>query len=146
MANDKKHPMSPRQKRLQLSMWASLFAGLAIGILINAFENTASTMSDADVALAQLGGPINPIAAIVLVVTMIMTLFPLAIIWHKNADEHDERAILWGSTIGVYVTLALGIAWALLFKGSLLPKPNVVGLMGILCLSSLVPYLWLKYR
>lgn len=143
--NNDKHPLSPRQKRLQLSIWAAVIGGACIGFAVGLFEgDAASGVHDAVAQFSQ--GPLDPAIALVITILSLILVCVSTYFYHKNADEHEERAILWGSTIGAYATVTLGFAWMILNKGAILPEPSVLGLLGILCLSSFGPYLWLKYR
>ena len=145
MAKDNKHPISPRQKRLQLSIWAAVLGGAVIGFSVGWFEDEAPN-ANGDVIAQFFGGPIEPTIAVAIALLSLILIGVSTYFYHKNADEHEERAILWGSTIGAYSTITLGFIWVILYKGAILPEPSVMGLLGILCLSSLAPYLWLKYR
>lgn len=145
MVNKDKHPLTPRQKRLQLSIWAAVLGGAVIGFAVGWFENIGPKDDGPSVA-SFLGNSLAPTIAVITAIVSLILIVVSTYYYHKNADEHEERAILWGSTIGAYATVTLGFIWTILYKGALLPEPSIIGIMGILCLFSLGPYLWLKYR
>ena len=145
MANKDRHPLTPRQKRLQLSIWAAVLGGAAIGFAVGWFENDGGTDKGPSIATF-FGNSLDPSFAVITAIVSLLVIGASTYFYHKNADEHEERAILWGSTIGSYATVTLGFIWVILHKGALLPEPSIMGLLGILCLFSLAPYLWLKYR
>ncbi len=139
------HPLTPRQKRLRLSIWGALLVGFIIGVATAMLE-VGSSSDGGGLVTAFFENDLDPTVAIILGLVSVLAIVPLTVMYHKNADEHEERAVLWGSTIGAYTAITLGFLWVVLHKGSILPEPSVVGLLGILCFASLVPYLWLKYR
>ena len=142
MANNDNHPLTPRAKRLRISIWGALLAGFIIGIVTSIMQSGNATAGPA----SMFGQAISPTLALIIAVTAIVAIVPLTILYHKNADEHEERAVLWGSTIGAYVALGLAFVWAILFKGGWVPQPDLLAVMAAMCLTSFAVYAWVKYR
>jgi hypothetical protein len=145
MANKDQHPLTPRQKRLRLSIWGSILIGGVIGAATSIMESGPSSGGD-NGAASYLDGKLSPTVAVILALVSILAIVPLTIWYHKNADEHEERAVLWGTTVGGYVTITAAFIWTLLYKGGLMPEPDVTGVMMIFCIGSLGCYAWMKYR
>ena len=93
--------------------------------------------------------PISPILAILLSAAMTVLLVLAALVYHRTIDDHEERAYLWGSTIGYYfLILAFPLYW-LLARGGLVPTLTIgIALLIILfsCIVQAIVWALFKFR
>ena len=119
-------------------------------------------------ALAKLGGPdepehlsldwildpsafqsLSPIVAIGATVMLLAVLGGSFTWYHRIIDDHEERGVLWGSTIGYYFMLFAVPSWLLLAAGGLLPAMTGLIALALVLFSTFVQaavWAWLKYR
>ncbi len=90
-----------------------------------------------------------PGAAIAAVVVLILVLGGAFAWYHRIIDDHEERGVLWGSTIGYYFMLFAVPCWLLLAAGGLLPTMTGAIALALVLASTVVQaavWAWLKYR
>jgi hypothetical protein len=119
-------------------------------------------------ALAKLGGPdepehlslewlldpaafqsMSPAAAIGAAVLLLVVLGVAFSWYHRIIDDHEERSVLWGSTIGYYFLLFAVPCWLLLAAGGLLPAMTGAIAFALVLASTVIQagvWAWLKYR
>ena len=136
-----------RFDRRYWKMWVviiglSAIVGMAVAVL------GVSDQSDG-LSLVISNAPISSGMAIVtsILITVLMVL--AAIYYHRTVDDHEERAYLWGSTIGYYfLVLAFPLYW-LLARGSLVPTLTIgIALLIILfsCIVQAIVWALFKFR
>lgn len=70
----------------------------------------------------------------------------LAFLYHRIIDEQEERAALWGMTIGFHFLSFGGFAWLFLVSANLVPLFSFAWLLaGSITLAGAVQF-WLQYR
>lgn len=107
---------------------------IGMGLAIFGFGNGGS----ADLSLALTNSPISPLAAILLSAGATALLVASAVIYHRTIDDHEERAYLWGSTIGYYfLVLVFPLHW-LLARGGILPALTIGFALLLVLLSCIV--------
>ncbi len=69
--------------------------------------------------------------------------------YHRIIDDHEERSVLWGSTLSYYFMLIAVPCWLLLAAGGLLPPMTGIVALCLILFGTLVQaavWAWLKYR
>ena len=136
-----------RFDRRYWKMWAviiglSAIVGMAVAIL------GVSDQSDG-LSLVISNAPISSSLAIVASILITVLLVLAAIYYHRTVDDHEERAYLWGSTIGYYfLVIAFPLYW-LLARGSLVPTLTIgIALLIVLvsCIVQVVVWALFKFR
>ena len=93
--------------------------------------------------------PIAPLTAILVAVVVIALLVTAAVYYHRAIDDHEERAYLWGSTIGYYfLVLVFPLHW-LLARGGLVPALTIgIALLLVLisCIVQAIVWALFKFR
>ena len=92
---------------------------------------------------------ISPAAAIGSTVLLLIVLGGAFTWYHRIIDDHEERGVLWGSTIGYYFMLFAVPCWLLLAAGGLLPAMTGAVALALVLASTVVQaavWVWLKYR
>ena len=93
-----------------------------------------------------LNGALNPQFAIFGAVLGLISGLIFALVYHRIVDEQEERAALWGNTIGMYLLAFGGIAWFFLHAAKLVP---LEGFLVVWLASGLVAaavQIWLQFR
>lgn len=92
---------------------------------------------------------IPPFAAVTATVLLLVVLGASFTWYHRIIDDHEERGVLWGSTIGYYFMLFAVPCWLLLAAGGLLPPMTGLVALALIIFSTFVQagvWAWLKYR
>ncbi len=128
-------------------MWAIVFGlsvplGIALAVLGFSGDPPRSPF-----ALILTNAPIAPLTAILVTVGMIGLLVAAAIIYHRTIDDHEERAYLWGSTIGYYfLILVFPLHW-LLARGGLVSQLTIGSALLLVLLSTfLQAIVWALFK
>lgn len=83
------------------------------------------------------------------VLAVVVTVIAVAVgaIWqHRVIDEQEERAILWGGTVGFYVALVSAMAADAFRMANLIPAvPHLAVLAGSL-VAAVLTYAWVRFR
>lgn len=93
--------------------------------------------------------PLSPAIAIGAVLFLVVSLSAAFAWYHRIIDDHEERGVLWGSTIGYYFMLLAVPCWLLLAAGGLLPTMTGAIALALVLASTVVQaavWAWLKYR
>lgn len=91
---------------------------------------------------------LSPAVAIFVVVLLVVALGGAFTWYHRIIDDHEERGVLWGSTIGYYFLIFAVPCWLLLAAGGLLPAMTGVTALALVLASTVVQaavWAWLKY-
>lgn len=134
-----------RFDRRYWKMWAVVIGlsfpiGIAIAIL------GIGDQSDG-LSLVVSNAPIAPGTAIFVSVLVTILVVLAAVYHHRTVDDHEERAYLWGSTIGYYfLVIAFPLHW-LLARGSLVPALTIGIALLIILISCIVQALvWALFK
>ena len=139
-------PMSPRRKRYWKSYLISVIFGIAmVGAIIMGKlpKDTIRPTIDATVGNAPVA--LDPVWSIVVVILAVIGCLITGIIYHRNVDEQEERAVLWGGLIGWYATMMFGVSWDILWAGGVMARPDAVVVVMIGTIIGLAVMLWKKF-
>lgn len=67
-------------------------------------------------------------------------------IYHRIIDEQEERAALWGMTVGFYTLMLGGFSWVLLASANLVALPSLIFVLLGSSLTAIAVQLWLQFR
>ena len=102
---------------------ASLGLGLILGIVL-----TSVSGSDVYPGIFSAGGGDDaslPIWFVVLALLVMLVLVPIiTVIYHRNADEHETRAMADGGLIAGYAYIQIAGSWWLAWRGGIAPEPD----------------------
>ena len=73
---------------------------------------------------------------------MALSLF----IYHRNVDDHEQHAYLWGGLAGFYAIVFPAPVWWLLARAQILPAVDGMILFLFAVTANAIVYMWLKYR
>lgn len=91
-------------------------------------------------------GPFNPGIAIGLAVIWVSGMALSLFLYHRNVDDHEKQAYLWGGLAGFYAIVFPAPVWWLLARAQLLPPVDGMILFLLSVAANAIVYLWLKYR
>lgn len=126
-----------RRRRIWLAMLLPALIALAVLMAVKLGMGEA---------LRPVDGRLHPAFAVLFCV--VIGLFTLiGSVWHHRLiDEQEERAILWGNTVGFYAAVAsMMMADALTMAGLIQPVSHVAAIIGAAALSVLT-YCWHRFR
>lgn len=136
-----KPPLTPRQKRYVTWGWiVPVILGLALGIA-SAWGSGGSSIED----IVKGTGHVDPMMGLMAAVLTGPSFLLIMYRWHKSLDEQEERAILWGNTLGLYFGLALWAAWTLLAAAALVSPVDVTIVLALSAGLSLAYWVWKKF-
>ena len=93
-------------------------------------------------------GPAQLDPAFAIAFGVVIALFTLiGAMWHhRSIDELEERAILWGNTVGFYTVVASALIVEVLTMARLIsPISHVMLMLGSLA-AAVGTYLWVRFR
>ena len=93
-------------------------------------------------------GPAQLDPAFAIAFGVVIALFTLiGALWHhRSIDELEERAILWGNTVGFYTVVASALIVEVLTMARLIsPISHVMLMLGSLA-AAVGTYLWVRFR
>ena len=73
---------------------------------------------------------------------MALSLF----IYHRNVDDHEKQAYLWGGLAGFYAVIFPAPVWWLLARAQMVPAVDGMILFLFAVVANAIVYMWLKYR
>lgn len=129
--------IAPRERRARKVLWASFALGAVIGFAV--------VISDARALSSGLlyQGPIPAWVAVTLTAVFIFVLPWLSWLWKRSIDEHERTSAFIAAEVAAFAFMTLVPAWWLLWRGGLLPAPDLIIIyFGFTLIYSLV---WL-YR
>jgi len=132
----------PRREKLNRNIiMACTGLGVVIGLATGfGISNTSGNAADPFAAL--LTSPIPLTVVIPLVVFWGVIMPVVAWFWHTRAiDEQEESAYRDGGYYAAYAFLFLTPLWWLLWRGGLLPEPNIVAIYCVFSLALLWHFL-----
>ena len=142
-----RHQAMSGYDRRYWKMWVVVF-GLSVPLGIVLAVLGLSDQGDG-FSLVLSNDPIGPLAAILASLALVLMLAIAAIYYHRAVDDHEERAYLWGSTIGYYfLVLMFPLHW-LLARGGLIPSLTIgIALLIILfsCVVQALVWALFKFR
>jgi peptidoglycan/LPS O-acetylase OafA/YrhL len=94
----------------------------------------------------KVAGLVNPQYAIAVSVALVLFMLAYVVIGHRIADEQEERAMLWASTISFYVLVTGEMAGAMLAGAGLVGPPAFMALIAVSGIVYLAVWLWLMFR
>lgn len=130
-----------RLRHRQRRVWRAMLipASVALLILLAARSGMLGPFSDAP-------GRLSPAFAITFVVVIVLFTIVGAIWHHRVVDEQEERAILWGNTVGFYAAIVLAMSADALAMAGLAGRYSHVAVLAGALGASLCTYLWHRYR
>ncbi|MDP3905935.1 hypothetical protein [Novosphingobium sp.] len=134
-------PGEQRARLRQRRVWrAMLLPGLAaVAVLYAVRQGLGGSIYTAP-------GQIHPTFAIVF--SVVVALFALiGAFWHHRAiDEQEERAILWGNTVGFYTAVTSAMIVQTLTMARVIEPVSHMTMMLLALAASVVTYLWHRFR
>ena len=91
-------------------------------------------------------GLFDPRVAVILSALWVGGMALSVFIYHRNVDDHEERAYLWGGLAGFYAVVFPAPVWWLLARAQLLPPVDGMILFLLSLIANAIVYFWLKYR
>lgn len=134
-------PGEQRARSRQRRVWrAMLIPGLvAVAVLFAVRQSLGGSIYAAP-------GQVAPTFAITFAVVIALFSVVGAICHHRAIDEQEERAILWGNTVGFYTVVASAMIAEVLTMARLIePISHVTMMLGALA-ASVATYLWVRFR
>lgn len=95
---------------------------------------------------AILGDRLDPTFAIWGAALVLLLGGSLAIAYHRIIDEQEERAALWGMTVGFYMLAFGSLAWFLLHAAKLVPLTGFLFVFVASAIIAAAVQLWLQFR
>lgn len=129
-----------RSRHRQRRVWRALLIPAAVALLV-----LFAARSSLDGAAGAPGGT-SPAFAITFVVVIALFTIVGAIWHHRVIDEQEERAILWGNTVGFYTAIVLAMSADVLAMAGLVGRHSHVAVLAGALGASLCTYLWHRYR
>lgn len=121
-----------RRRRYWILMGLALVASVVIGLTAR--------------ILGTPYGPIAPAAAIGLAVALLLLTAISGWVYLRNIDEHEVAANLVGGFWGFFAFMVGWPLWHILWRGGLVPQPDVVPLYYIVGAISIVGFLWRRFQ
>jgi hypothetical protein len=91
-------------------------------------------------------GRFNPAVAIALAVIWVGGMALSLALYHRNVDDHEKQAYLWGGLAGFYAIVFPAPVWWLLARAQMLPPVDGIILFLFSATVNAIVYMWLKYR
>jgi hypothetical protein len=133
-------PRTERQKRYITWGWAMpAILGAVFGAVI-AFGSDGA-WKDIINGTAQLDLAIGLVAAALAGPAFLTIIYK----WHKSLDEQEERAVLWGNSLGLYFGMSLWAVWTLLAATNLVPPVDVFIVIALSGGVFAAYWAWQKY-
>lgn len=124
-----------RQRRVWLAITAPALCALAI--LLIAREAIGPSAS---------ATPVSPLFALIFSFVLPVAVVIGAIMHHRVIDEQEERAILWGNTVGFYAAIVSVMIADVLAMSKIMPLISHVVMLVPAFGAAVLTYVWVKYR
>ena len=126
-----------RSRQRQRRVWRALLIPAAVAVLV---------LHAARSGLVGARGTTSPAFAVTFVLVIALFTIVGAIWHHRVVDEQEERAILWGNTVGFYTAIMLAMSADALAMAGLAGRYSHVAVLAGALGASLCTYLWHRYR
>lgn len=130
-----------RRKRLytvSLSLSALLGFSSVIALRIGVGDRPASDLfSDTT---------FDPRVAVILSALWVCGMGLSIFLYHRNIDDHEKQAYLWGGLAGFYAIVFPAPAWWLLARAQMMPPVDGMILFLFAVIANGIVYMWLKFR
>lgn len=91
-------------------------------------------------------GSFDPRIAMILSALWVCGMGLSIFIYHRNVDDHEKQAYLWGGLAGFYAIVFPAPAWWLLARAQMMPPVDGMILFLFAMIANAIVYLWLKFR
>jgi hypothetical protein len=91
-------------------------------------------------------GPIDPAAAIGLAAALLLLMLVGNWVYFRNIDELEVASNLVGGFWGFYTFIIGWPLWHILWRGGLVPKPEMLPLYIAAALIAVVGFLWKRFQ
>lgn len=91
-------------------------------------------------------GTFDPSVAVFLSALWVCGMGLSIFIYHRNVDDHEKQAYLWGGLAGFYAIVFPAPAWWLLARAQLMPPVDGMILFLFAVIANAIVYMWLKFR
>ena len=122
----------------------SLLIAAVLGFLITLALRLGMENGSPDDLLGN--GRFNPDVAIALAVIWVGGMALSLVLYHRNVDDHEEQAYLWGGLAGFYAIVFPAPAWWLLARADMVPPVDGMILFLMSVFANAIVYFWLKFR
>lgn len=128
-----------RRKQLYiLSLLLAALLGVAISILLHVGGGSTVGLMGS--------GAIDPRFAWAAALAWTFGMGGVILLYHRNIDDHEKHAYLWGGLAGFYAVVFTAPTWWLLARAAVAPPIDAMGLFFAAIVANAVVYLWLKFR
>lgn len=138
--------ISPKQSRLRRIWILIIGIGALTGMIAALIEAHSGDANQVKLSQALISdAPISRLVAAILLAALVLTALA-SVLYYRNIDEHDRSAQEYASLVGLNTYMLLFFGWTVAAKGSLLPPVNHGAVFAAVMATSVVTWLWRRYR